>query len=125
MKYEFTKKFELSEQDIIDLIDMALEGGIGYWCCLDNSTEDWTSIRKEYPEACIDERFYHLLKQNKKIHLIDEEGETDYYLDMKALLVGIQTAIDRDYWDGDMDSADAFTGDAIFQCAIFDDLIYG
>lgn len=124
-KFTFKKEFELTEQDIIDLIDMAIEGGIGYWCCLDNSTAEWDKIREEYPDACIDERLYRILDKGESVILIDEEEDERHELTMEDLMRGIQTAISKGYWDGDIDSADAESGDAAFQCAIFGDIIYG
>ena len=124
-KFTFIKEFELEEQDIIDLIDMAIEGGIGYWCCLGNDTPEWDAIREEYPDACIDERLYRILEKGGSVILIDEEEDEKHELTMQDLLNGIQNAIIKGYWDGDIDSADAESGDAVFQCAIFGDLIYG
>lgn len=34
-------------EDIDDIICTALEGGIGYWACLDNSTEEFENAPKE------------------------------------------------------------------------------
>jgi len=124
-RFTFKKEFELDERDIIDLIDCAVEGGIGYWYCLHNDTPEWNKVREEYPDDCIDERLYRVLDKGYDVILSDVEEDTEYKLTMASLLDGIQKAIELGYWDGDMDMADAETGDTIFQCALFGDLIYG
>lgn len=124
-KYTFKKEFKLDEQDIVDLIDMAIEGGIGYWCCIGNDTQEWDNIREEYPDACIDEELYRILEKGESVVLFDKAEDREYKLTMQDLLNGIQTAINKGYWDGDIDSADAESGDSVFQCAIFGELIYG
>ncbi len=124
-EYVLTKKIEISEEDLIDLISCAIEGGIGYWCCIGNDTEEWDRVETEYPDACIDELMYRILEKEEFIVLIDKESDETYQLTMDKLIKGIQMALNCDIWDGDIDVADAIVGDCIFQYALFDELIYG
>lgn len=124
--FVFTKTIEIPEEDFIDLIDTAIEGGSGYWCCIGNDTPEWDVVREEYPDACIDEQMYRILAKGESVILIDEEDDyRQYELTMDKLLKGIQKTIDNDYWDGDIYEADGTVGDCIFQCALFDELVYG
>ena len=120
---KITKEF--TDEDMEDIVVTALEGGIGYWACLDNTTPEFKDEPKDTPTAvwC-----WHLLKQGKGIRFIDaedtEEGET-WWMTLEMLLDGIGSAIVHGHWNGDMDSLDATSADAIFQYAIFNDIIYG
>ena len=120
-KVQITKEY--TDEDMENIVATALEGGIGYWACLDNSTDDF----KDQPEVTpVSERCWHLLKQGKELRFLDEEDDgTEYHLDLQTLLYGIEKAIESGTWDGDMDIVDAEVADAIFQYAIFDDIIYG
>lgn len=121
-KVQITKEF--TDEEMEDIVVTALEGGIGYWACLDNATEDFKDQPKDTP---VSEWCWQLLKDGKTLHFFDagypEDGE--YFLDLSSLLDGIGKAIVNGNWDGDMDSLDALVADAIIQYAIFDDIIYG
>ena len=123
--YIFTTTIKITEEDLIDVINAAIEGGIGYWCCIGNDTEEWDKIREEYPDACIDERIYRILEKGESVLLIDEEADEIHQLTMDKLLKGIQMALDNNMWNGDTYDADAIVGDSIFQYALFEDIIYG
>ena len=62
----------VTAEDIDDIICAALEGGIGYWACLDNSTEEFENAPEE---ETISETTSRLLKEGKTITLIDEEED--------------------------------------------------
>ena len=124
-EYIAVKKIKISEEDLIDLIDAAIEGGIGYWCCIGNDTAEWDRVETEYPDACIDELMYRILEKEESVVLIDKESNEEYQLTMEKFLKGIQMTLDHNMWDGDMDTADAIAGDCIFQYALFDELVYG
>lgn len=125
-KYVFTKTVEIPERDFIGLMDTAIEGGAGYWCCIGNDTPEWDVVRDEYPDACIDELMYRILAKGESVILIDEEDDDKQYeLTMGKLLKGVQMTIDNGHWDGDVMHADGVVGDCIFQYALFDELIYG
>ena len=122
-KVQITKEF--TDEDMEGIVVTALEGGIGYWACLDNTTPEFKDEPKDTPTAvwC-----WHLLKGGKDIRFIDaedtEEGET-WWLTLPMLLNGIGKAVSHGHWDGDIDTIDAVIADIIFQYAIFDDIVYG
>jgi len=66
------------------------------------------------------------LKSGKTVELIDvEDDEEVWELTMDKLLHGIQMAIDNGDWDGDIDEIDGGAGDAIFQYALFNKIVFG
>lgn len=38
---------KVTEEDISDILCSAIEGGIGYWACLDNTTEEFKDAPKD------------------------------------------------------------------------------
>ena len=126
-KYTFTKTFTFDDSDILDVISAAVYD-IGYWSCIDNSTETWHEAHEALTgqDACFEDVFFHILKSGKSVMLIDvEDDEEVWELTLSRLLKGIQLAIDTDYWDGDIDSLDGAVGDIIFQMALFDEIVFG
>lgn len=79
-------------EDIDDIICTALEGGIGYWACLDNSTEDFENAPEEETTS---ETTSRLLKEGKTIMLIDEEEDERHELTLEKLLAGIKLYLER------------------------------
>ena len=122
-KVQVTKEF--SDQDMEDIVITALEGGIGYWACLDNTTPEFKDEPEDTPtfEWC-----WKLLKEGKYLRFLDaedtEEGEV-WYLNLTILLNGIGSSIAKGYWDGNLDNVDGDVADSIFQLAMFGDVIYG
>lgn len=116
---------EYTEEEMQDIVITALEGGIGYWACLDNTTPEFKNEPKDTPT---DVWCWQLLKEGKSLRFIDaedvDEGET-WWLTLQMLLNGIGSAIAKGYWDGDMDNVDGDVADSIFQFAMFGDVAYG
>ena len=124
-KYKVQIVKEYTDEDMKDIVVTALEGGIGYWACLDNTTSEFKGVPKDTPTAfwC-----WKLLKEGKPLRFIDaedvDEGET-WWLTLQMLLNGIKLATEQGYWDGDVDGMDANDADTVFQLAMFGDVIYG
>lgn len=119
-KVQITKEY--TDEEMEDIVVTALEGGIGYWACLDNTTDDFKDQPKDTPTAvwC-----WQLLKEGKELRFLDEEDDgAEYHLCLSCLLNGIRLATEQGFWDGDMDTLDALVADAILQYAIFNDIIY-
>ena len=126
-KYTFTKTFTYDDSDILDIISTAVYD-IGYWSCIDNTTEVWHKARKELAgeDACFEDVFFHILKSGKAVQLIDVEDEEEVWdLTLDKLVHGMQLAVEQDYWDGDIDSLDGSIGDTIFQMALFEEIVFG
>lgn len=122
-KYKVQITKEYTDQDMEDIVVTALEGGIGYWACLDNTGEVWDRMPEDLATS---EYAWRILKEDGELHFLDEEDDdAEYFLSLPCLMNGIRKAITGGQWDGDMDTVDAEVADAIFQYAIFDDIIYG
>lgn len=124
-KYKVQIVKEYTDEEMLDIVIAALEGGIGYWACLDNTTREFKNAPKDMPTA---EWCWKLLKSGNYLRFIDaediDEGET-WWFTLQMLLNGIGSAIAKGYWDGDMDNVDGDVADSIFQLAMFGDVIYG
>jgi hypothetical protein len=126
MKYTITKTFTFYDTDIVDVISSAVYD-IGYWSCINNDTEVWNktsdSLDKDHT---FEDVFFEVLKNGQAVELIDvEDDEEVWEMTMEKLLQGMQMAIDHGDWDGDMDELDGAVGDAIFQYALFEEIVFG
>jgi len=118
-----TRSFFYTDDDFENICVTALEGGIGYWACLDNTGKDWDAKPKDVPTSVW---FWKLLKDGKTLHFTDaEDDDGDYFLGMDSLYCGITKAIEQGDWDGDIDMIDAEVADMIFQYGIFGEVVYG
>lgn len=116
--------YEFTDDDLECIVITALEGGIGYWACLDNDNGDFADQPDDMPTS---EWCWKLLNQGGQLHFLDAEdlaGE-EWYMDYADLFKGISKAIKNRDWDGDMDLMDAAVADCIFQYALCGSVIYG
>ena len=121
----------ITEEDIEDIVVTAIEGGIGYWCCLDNTNETYENAPDDEPIAITAAK---IILRGNKIKLIDEcDGGTEYELGLEELLAGISTwkSCGYDTYEAitlkgvDCTMIDACGADGIFQCATIGDITYG
>ena len=120
---EITAKLAVTKEDIDDIMCAALVGGITYWC-------NKAKVVGEY----LGEYAHEQIALGGALKLYDcEEGEV-YELTIEKMLNGIRIARENEYckdygwWDGDtLDTCnvDADVADAIVQCALFGDIVYG
>ena len=129
MTYTVTPRFFFTDEDMENIMVTALEGGIGYWACLDNEeTEspkwgDWSKQPKDMPTAIY---AWHILRDGGTLHFLDEEDESaEYFLDLDSLLRGITIAIENGELDQGLDSLDADVADHVIQYGIFGDVEFG
>jgi len=130
IRIEFNLK--ITDQDIEDIVVTAIEGGIGYWACLDNTTEEWNEFEKS--NLTTSEYCSKLLLDGKKLRFIDDEDRnTSWLLDIDMLLNGIKMYIescstdivDSGCFELDLCNLDANSADCIFQYALFKEIVYG
>lgn len=133
---KITYKIELSisVSEIKDVITTAVEGGIGYWACLHTDLPGYLKareqMRKEMPDGpCYCDVIYRALQNGDGVTFEDEEEGKLYDLTMEKLLNGIVLyeqakgkSISKALEEGDFD---AWDGDAVFQFALFGEVIYG
>ena len=115
--------FKLTQQDIDDIMVSALEGGITYWCCKAEVVGDYLG---EYASDQI--------SRGGTLKLYDSEEDAVYELNIDKFLDGFKTWLENGYdeyetlqQDGTIDCCeiDGCCADAIVQCALFGDVIYG
>lgn len=119
---EFTKSQELTEEDITDIVITAIEGGIGYWACLDNTGEEFENAPED---EAVSETVARILLNNGSVFFEDEEDPSARYeLTLEKLLNGIEKYA-QERGGIDMDYLDAIMADMIVQYAIFCEVVYG
>ena len=117
-EHEIRVSHYYTDEDMEDIIVTALEGGIGYWACLDNTEQPDGTITAEWA--------WKVLQNGGQLHFFDEEDDdAEYFMDLASLYTGIGLAIKDKYWDGDMDNLDALVADSIIQYAVFGEVVYG
>ena len=121
----------LTDQDVEDLIVTAIEGGIGYWACLDNTTDSFLNAPDEEPVSITAAR---IMLTGGGITFIDEENDKQsWVLTLEKLKEGVRLFLEgedngADYIeDGclDMSYIDADGADQIVQYALFGEIVYG
>lgn len=119
----------LTEQDIRDIVITALEGGISYWACLDNTgaTHDGTPISEQATDV---------LLTGGSLTFTDAEGDPDapgaesWTLTLSKLLNGIKLYFEEGCHvkveDNAIDTCDVDANDAdcIVQFAIFGEVVF-
>ena len=120
--YTITK--EITAEQIENIVVDALEGGINYWGRVDTTTQGWELYdREEFPRSIIASN---LLLDGRVIRIVDiEENDKKYGLTLDHLIKGIQQNATERPWDCDSEQYDADTVDAIFQLALFGEIVFG
>ncbi len=139
-KFNFSVEHTLTEGDILDVLTTAIEGGIGYWACLDNACQDWKDARIQWinehkseenpdPIPCYCDVAYQVMKNGKAVILIDEEEGVEQQLTFEKFLAGCAKYcswrgkdIHKMMEESEFDAEDA---DGIIQFALFGEWIYG
>lgn len=131
MVVEILRKVELTDEDVKDIVVTALEGGVGYWACLDNTGAEFS----EAPgDEAVSETVGRLLLEGKTVWFCDAEDEGEVFsLTLEKLKKGIGLFVTEGYdiygaFDGDkvdMFDIDADRADIIFQLAMLGDIVYG
>lgn len=128
---EVKKTIQFTEEDFNDILCSCFEGGCGYWCCIDNDTDEWVEARNELhlhgnTDPTVEDIMLQMLINGKAIRLIDQEEDEAYYLNMLRFTTGIRMSIENGFWDGkSIWDVDGLVGDAIIQYAIFGEQVYG
>ena len=121
-----TPVFNFSDDDLVDIISSAVYD-IGYWGCIDNTTEDWQRVSASLPsDSTFEDVMFSLMKNGYSVDIEDAEGYDGlWHLTLANLLKGIKLTIEHGFWNGKLDDIDGEVGDIIFQYALFDEIVYG
>lgn len=124
MKMNLKMDVTINQRDIDDIMSIALEGGITYWCSYVEV------VGGEY----LGEYASDQISRGGKLKLYDAEEDKQYTLTLLKLLKGIEAFIEWDRGDHelvthdkriDVSRIDAEIADQIIQLALFGDIIYG
>ena len=140
---EAGREYCITKDNLENLMCSMLEGGIGYWAMLDNTTEDWRATKLElkarrHETPTLEEIAVKLLTDGKKIDFLSEEDhendvpETEWEqwkMTAENLLQAIvewgEAKQPTEEGQIPVDDADAEDADRIAQMALFGEEIYG
>ena len=129
MLEEFTDKVigtveqEVTENDILNIVVTALEGGSNYWLGLDNTTPEWKDKPKGEPLSTWTAK---ILLDSNEVRLYDIEGTEDVPpLTLPKLLEGIRLNAKHRPSDANLDDIDGACADCIIQYALFGKVVFG
>ena len=125
-KYSVNPEFKFSDEDMVDIISSAVYD-IGYWACIDNTTEDWQRVSATLPsDHTFEDVMWAMLKTGNAIRIEDTEGtDGPWDLTLDKLLNGIKLTIEKKCWNGNIDEIDGEVGDIVFQMSLFGEIVYG
>lgn len=114
-----TTTYDITQQQVADLVVTALEGGSNYWL---GKIDPPFKTHTDYSEA--DKYGEDMITRTISA---DEDDDT-YEFHPEAIRRGLQAMADQyptDFNDLRGDNADAYTADVFMQCALLGDVIYG
>ncbi len=125
-KFTYTATKTITEEQIKDIIIDGIETGIGYWATLHNDTEEFEKYYNT-TDLSTSEIVAEILLGGGEVEITDLEGDEEpkYRLTLERLLVGIQKNEEKRPFDCDLENYDAITCDAIFQYALYDEVVFG
>ena len=130
-KVKVEMEIGLTALDIEDIIITALENGIGWWACLDNTGDLYANAPED--ESTAETAARHLLSGGNIILLDDEDRKVAWELSLEKLLSGIKQFVEGGYdkysafQPGEMNWSgfDAVCADTIIQLALFNEVVFG
>lgn len=109
----------VSIETLENIVVTALEGGIGYWAVLDNTTKIWDKY--DYCDLPCSQAAFELLYNGKSLRFYDTEDETEvWYLTWENLIKGVEI-----FGGVKEEDIDATVADQIIQYAVFGKIVFG
>lgn len=109
----------VSIETLENIVVTALEGGIGYWAVLDNTTKIWDKY--DYCDLPCSQAAFELLYNGKSLRFYDTEDETEvWHLTWKKLIKGVEL-----FGGVKEEDIDATVADQIIQYALFGKIVFG
>lgn len=109
----------VSIETLEDIVVTALEGGIGYWSILDNSTKPWKKY--DFCDLPTSQAAFELLYNGEALKFYDVEDDTKVWqLTWKNLLKGVEI-----FGGVKEEDIDAEVADQIIQYALFGKVVFG
>ena len=109
----------VSIETLEDIVVTALEGGIGYWAVLDNTTKIWDKY--DYCDLPCSQAAFELLYNGESLRFYDTEDETEvWHLTWKKLIKGVEL-----FGGVKEEDIDATVADQIIQYALLGKIVFG
>jgi hypothetical protein len=109
----------VSIETLENIVVTALEGGIGYWAVLDNTTKIWDKY--DYCDLPCSQAAFELLYNGEDLKFYDTEDETEvWHLTWKNLIKGVEM-----FGGVKEEDIDATVADQIIQYALFGKIVFG
>jgi hypothetical protein len=125
MKITIQQSF--TKNDLLNIMTTGLEGGIGYWACLNNDTPDFDEFDKL--NMILSERVAEILWRGGSVELFDTDynyNDADKWeLTLEKVVKGIIKFMETDSKTFELDDLDALDCDKIIQYALFGELVFG
>jgi hypothetical protein len=125
MKITIQQSF--TKNDLLNIMTTGLEGGIGYWACLNNDTPEFDQFDK--PNMILSERVAEILWRGGSVELFDTDynyNDADKWeLTLDKVVKGIIKFMETDSKTFELDDLDAWDCDKIIQYGLFGELVFG
>jgi hypothetical protein len=124
---KITIQQSFTKNDLLNIMTTGLEGGIGYWACLNNDTPEFDQFDK--PNMILSERVAEILWRGGRVELFDTDynyNDADKWeLTLDKVVKGIIKFMETDSKTFELDDLDALDCDKIIQYALFGELVFG
>jgi hypothetical protein len=125
MKITIEQSF--TKNDLLNIMTTGLEGGIGYWACLNNDTPEFDEFDKL--NMLLSERVAEILWRGGSVELFDTDynyNDADKWeLTLDKVVKGIIKFMETDSKTFEIDDLDALDCDKIIQYGLFGELVFG
>jgi hypothetical protein len=109
---------------LLDIITTAIEGGIGYWACLNNDKPEFDEMNMP-----LSEKVAEILWRGGSVELFDTDYDYDeadkWELTLDKVVKGLIKFMENDSRTFELNDLDALDCDKIIQYGLFGELVYG
>jgi hypothetical protein len=124
---KITIQQSLTKNDLLNIITTGLEGGIGYWACLNNDTPEFDEFDKL--NMILSDKVAEILWRGGSVELFDTDynyNDADKWeLTLDKVIKGIIKFMESDSKTFDLDDLDSLDCDKIIQYGLFGELVFG
>jgi hypothetical protein len=122
MKITIQQSF--TKSNLLDIITTAIEGGIGYWACLNNDKPEFDEMNMP-----LSEKVAEILWRGGSLEFFDTDYDYDdaekWELTLDKVVKGLIKFMETDSKTFELNDLDALDCDKIIQYGLFGELVYG
>jgi len=122
MKITIQQSF--TKSNLLDIITTAIEGGIGYWACLNNDKPEFDEMNMP-----LSEKVAEILWRGGSVEFFDTDYDYDdaekWELTLDKVVKGLIKFMETDSKTFELNDLDALNCDKIIQYGLFGELVYG